>query len=152
MLVKRSTSLISAVLAVCFAVATANAGELVNKDESDLAIKGYDAVAYFTMRRPVAGRPDITYVWHDATWQFASAKHRDLFAGNPRRYAPRYGGFCAGAMAQGMKVPVDPKAWVIIDDKLYLSYQKRFIREFAEDAPRNIAKADENWKRIGRTP
>ena len=150
--VKRPIFLVAAVLDARFAVAAAGAGELVNKDESNLAIKGYDAVAYFTMRRPVAGKTDFTYVWHDATWQFASAEHRNLFAGNPRRYAPRYGGFCAGAMAQGMKVPVDPQAWVIIDDKLYLSYQKRFIQEFAQDAPRNIAKADENWKQLGRTP
>lgn len=137
-----------AAFAVCLA---ATAGELVNKDDAAVAILGYDPVAYFTDGKPVKGKADFEYVWHDAKWRFASARHRDLFAGDPQHYAPRYGGFCAGAMSRGFKASIDPKAWVIIDGRLYLSYAKRYIKEFAKDPPKNIAKADANWKRLGRT-
>ena len=34
-----------------------------------------------------------------ASGSLASAEHRDLFATNPARYAPAYGGFCAYGIA-----------------------------------------------------
>ena len=70
-------------LAAILAISTAAAGERINKDADDLAILGYDTVAYFTDERPVKGSPDFEYVWQDARWQFASAEHRTLFAATP---------------------------------------------------------------------
>ncbi len=126
-----------------------SAGEAVNKDQSGVAIRGYDAVAYFTERRPVLGKPEFEHEWRDAKWRFASAKHRDAFAADPDSYAPRYGGFCAGGMALGRKAPIDPEAWVIIDGKLYLNYSKRDRDSFTEDPAPHIARADANWERLG---
>ena len=126
-----------------------SAAESVNKNAGNVAILGYDTVAYFTRAQPVEGSPRFEHAWQDATWRFSSAEHRDLFAVDPKRYAPRYGGFCAGAMARGFKRPIDPKAWVIIDDKLYLNYAKQTARKFAADADNQIPKADANWKRLG---
>jgi hypothetical protein len=63
--------------------------------ETRLAISGYDPVAYFTDGKPVPGRTEFEHVWHDARWRFASAGHRDLFVGDPNRYAPQYDGHCA---------------------------------------------------------
>ena len=48
----------------------------------DVAIKGYDPVAYFTKSRAVEGSKDITAEWLGATWQFSSTEHRELFAAN----------------------------------------------------------------------
>ena len=48
-------------------------------DETRLAISGYDPVAYFTDGKPVPGKTEFGYVWHNARWRFASAAHRDLF-------------------------------------------------------------------------
>ncbi|WP_299626544.1 YHS domain-containing (seleno)protein [Pelagibius sp.] len=140
-------------MAICLIVFAldARAGELVNKDGADLAIKGYDPVAYFTEGRPIAGVPEFEQTWHDAVWRFSSAEHLRLFARDPERYAPRYGGFCAGAMANGWKVTVDPEAWTIIDGKLYLSFRKDLIKRFAQDPVENVAKADANWQRIGHS-
>ncbi len=58
-----------------------------------VAIKGYDPVAYFTENRAVKGSSEFTYNWNEARWQFSTAAHRDLFAANPRKYAPNHGGF-----------------------------------------------------------
>ena len=127
-----------------------SAAEVVNKGNADVAILGFDAVAYFTKGQPTKGNPKIEHVWHDAKWRFSSPEHRDLFASNPKRYAPRYGGFCAGAMAAGRKRPIDPKAWLIIDGKLYLNYSKQIGDEFAKNSKNKIANADANWKRLGR--
>lgn len=131
-----------------FALSTL-AGELVNKDGDDVAIKGYDTVAYFTQGKPVPGKADFEHEWQNAKWRFSSAEHRELFASAPDKYAPRYGGFCAGGMALGWKAPIDPEAWVIVDGKLYLNYSKGGRDDFAADPAPQIAKADDNWERLG---
>ena len=70
------------------------------------------------------GERKFTHKWMGTEWRFASAKHRDLFAENPEKYAPQYGGWCAWAVSQGYPASVDPEAWRIVDGKLYLNYSK----------------------------
>jgi hypothetical protein len=65
----------------------------VNTNWFGVAIKGYDPVAYFTEGHPVKGKKEFEFTWQDARWRFASAANRALFAANPERYAPKYGGF-----------------------------------------------------------
>src|SRR5205807_871929 len=97
-------------------------------EEARLAISGYDPVAYFTVGKPVPGQSEFEHSWHNARWRFASAAHRDAFAGNPDRYAPEYDGYCAGGIA--LKSPhkdtVDPEAWAIVDGKLYLTHDRHW--------------------------
>ncbi len=64
-----------------------------NTDSFGVAIQGYDTVAYHTEGRPVKGKSEIFYSWNDAIWHFATAENRDLFAADPERYAPQYGGY-----------------------------------------------------------
>ena len=70
-----------------------DSGKPINTGWFGVAIKGYDTVAYHTERHAVKGKKDFSYEWNDAKWLFASAKNRDLFAANPERYAPQYGGY-----------------------------------------------------------
>ena len=65
----------------------------VNKTFFGVAIKGYDTVAYHTEGRAIKGMSEYSYEWNDARWNFASAHNRDLFAADPERYAPQYGGY-----------------------------------------------------------
>ena len=65
------------------------------------AINGYDPVAYFTEMKPVRGDAAFTFAYKGAPFLFASAQNRDLFAADPEKYAPQYGGWCAYAMSQG---------------------------------------------------
>ncbi len=113
--------------------------------ENGIAIKGADPVGYFKQGKVVRGSDRFSYQWNDATWHFASAENRDLFASNPEKYAPQYGGYCAWAVSQGYTAPIDPDAWKIVDGKLYLNYNKRIQRTWERDIPGNIAKADRNW-------
>lgn len=113
--------------------------------DGGLAIRGTDPVAYFTEGRPVAGDPAIAHVWMGATWAFASAANRDAFAADPERYAPQFGGYCAWAVAEGYKAPIDPAAWSIVDDRLYLNFDRRIHRRWQRDIPGFIARAEANW-------
>jgi YHS domain-containing protein len=40
----------------------------------------------------VKGKKEFSYQWKDAKWYFKSAENRDLFAADPLRYAPQFGG------------------------------------------------------------
>jgi hypothetical protein len=46
---------------------------------------GYDAVAYFTQSKAVKGDPQFEHRWRGVRWWFASAAHRDMFAGSPEK-------------------------------------------------------------------
>lgn len=115
---------------------------------SDLAVSGYDPVAYFTQGRPVGGHGDLEHDWNGATWRFSSAENLAAFKANPEAYAPQYGGYCAWAVSQGYTAKSDPDAWRIVDGKLYLNYSKDIQKRWAQDIPGNIAKADMNWPKV----
>ena len=108
--------------------------------ETRLAISGYDPVAYFTDGKPVPGLTEFEHVWHDARWRFASAAHRDLFVGDPNRYAPQYDGYCAMglAMEKGHKATADPEAWVIVDGKLYVMHSLAGRENWLQNVSENI--------------
>lgn len=112
------------------------------------AVRGYDVVAYFTESRPVEGKRDFSHKWNGTEWRFSSAKNRDLFAANPEKFAPQYGGWCAWAVSQGYTASIDPQAWRIVDGKLYLNYSKSVQQQWAQNVPGNITKGDRNWPGI----
>jgi hypothetical protein len=113
-----------------------------------VAIDGYDPVAYFVDGAPREGSKQFTFDWSGASWRFASAAHRDLFAADPAKYAPQYGGYCAWAVGHGSTAGIDPEAWTIRDGKLYLNYDLEIRYKWLGDVPGWIAKGDENWPKL----
>jgi len=81
----------------------------------NVAIEGYDPVAYFTQSRPVKGDSDFEYEWKDAKWRFSSAENLALFTANPEKYAPQYGGYCAYAVAKNTTASIDPTQFTVVD-------------------------------------
>ena len=89
---------------------------------SDLAVSGYDPVAYFTDGKPVEGSSDYSFAWNGAVWRFASQANLDEFKADPAQVRAQFGGYCAWAVSQGYTASADPEAWRIVDGKLYLNY------------------------------
>lgn len=114
----------------------------------DLAIKGYDSVAYFTAGKALKGNETFTFKWHDMTWYFLTKENRDLFAASPEKYAPQYDGYCAWALTEARKAVTDPEVWKIVDGKLYLNCSKTAYEKWSKDIPGNIKKADTNWSKL----
>lgn len=126
----------------------ANAAESVYQARG-IAIKGYDTVAYFTNDEATKGDKAFSAEYKGATWLFATAENRDLFAADPAKYAPQYNGYCAYAMgAYGKTVKVDPKIYTIKDGKLYLNFSKNIGDKFNEDIDNYISVGDDNWAKI----
>jgi len=117
---------------------------------SDVAIKGYDTVAYFKDGRALKGSESFTFPWHGMTWHFSSKENRDLFAGSPEKYAPQYDGWCAWAMTESRLAVTDPEVWKIINGKLYLNCSKEAYEKWSRDIPGNIKKADSIWPTLRR--
>jgi YHS domain-containing protein len=125
--------------------------ESVVNAEDGIAIKGYDPVAYFTEGEPVEGDPEITFDWSGATWRFANEEHRMMFAEDPERYAPAYGGYCAWAVSRGSVADIDPHAWVVHNDRLFLNVSRFIGARFRLRLESNIERADENWPEVRRS-
>ena len=110
---------------------------------------GYDPVAYFTDGKAVPGSEQFTASHEGVSYRFASPAHRDLFAADPERYLPRYGGYCAYAAAKGALAPTDPQAFTVKDGKLYLNYSQDVRKRWLAGAGEYIKAADGNWPRLG---
>jgi len=119
----------------------------VNTGGGELAIKGYDVVAY-TSGVAAPGKAQFTHRWNGAVWQFATARNRDRFAKTPEKYAPQFGGYCAWAVSRGYTADVDPEVFQIVDGKLYLIYSKSVELRWDQDVAGNIAKAQANWPAV----
>ena len=111
-----------------------------------VAIHGTDPVAYFTEAAPVPGDAGVTHGWAGATWRFATVENRDRFAANPVAFAPRYGGFCAWAIAaRGQFFTTQPRNWAVVDGRLYLNFNDDVQAAWDADRAGFIAAADVAW-------
>ena len=112
---------------------------------SNVAVQGYDPVAYFTAGQPVKGDSRFSATFNGAEFHFSSQAHLDQFKQDPESFAPQYGGYCAWAVSQGYTAKGDAKHWRIIDGKLYLNYSAGVQKTWETDIPGFIEKANANW-------
>lgn len=111
-----------------------------------IGIKGYDPVSYFTENRPVKGAPAHHYDFDETRYHFSSPKNRSLFADNPARYEPQFGGLCATGIAFGKKSESDPTQWAVVDGKLYV-FSSLEAKEMAVKDPALLRRAHGSAKR-----
>lgn len=149
-LISSASALIFAGMVFSSVPAFAEGGNFFADPTSDVAINGYDPVAYFTEGEPIEGNAEYSFSWQGAVWHFSSDENRDLFAAAPEKYAPQYGGYCAYAVSRGYTAPTVPEAWSIVDGKLYLNFSLGVRKTWAKDIAGNIIKADKNWPELSK--
>lgn len=128
------------------------AADEANISKDGVAIHGYDPVAYFKQSKPVKGSGGYTASHNGVTYQFSSAANQELFESDPDKYAPAYGGWCSYGVRVGRKFDIDPKAWKIVDDRLYLQLDLGTQKVWDKDLKKNIDIADRLWPQIKSTP
>lgn len=124
----------------------------INMNGDGVAIKGYDAVGYFTENRAVNGSPDYTAEYKGATFWFASSENRDRFAESPEEYAPAYGGFCSLGVANGFKDDMHPEASDVIGGRLYFNLTPGIHQGWLRNKEEHISRADNNWPELRHAP
>ena len=126
-------------------------GLLSSFEETGIAIRGFDTVAYFTQGSAIKGDAKFSVDWNDATWLFSTQEHADLFKSDPEAYAPQYGGYCAYGVSQDYLVKIEGDQWKIEDDKLYLNYSKSVQKTWLKDIPGYIQEADSKFPNLLET-
>ncbi|MFV8373505.1 YHS domain-containing (seleno)protein [Flavobacterium sp. LB2P74] len=121
--------------------------------EKNIAIQGYDPVAYFKQGKAVKGKKEITASYEGVVYYFSMPVNKEYFLKNPSKFEPQYGGWCAYAMGDSNeKVSVNPETFKISNGKLYLFYNAFFnttLKSWNKEETGLMMKADANWsKRI----
>jgi YHS domain-containing protein len=143
----KATTVVAMLLAVISGKALALDPTYTALFSSD-AIKGYDAVAYFTENAAIKGESEFSTEYQQATWLFSSQNNLDLFKSAPEKYAPQYGGYCAYAVSQGSTASIKPELFTIHDGKLYLNYNESVNKKWTQNKDAFIRDADQNWPEL----
>ena len=118
----------------------------INTTAENVAVKGFDTVAFFTAERAVEGNPQYSFIWNGAKWYFSSAENMEKFKAAPDAYAPQFGGYCAWAVSKGYTADGDPNVWKIVDGKLYLNYNQQVKEKWEADEQQRIEEGKRNWE------
>lgn len=141
-----------------------------NIDNQQLAIHGYDVVAYFN-GKAMKGDAQFQASWQGLTYHFSNRVHLQQFKAEPSKYVPQYGGWCAFAIGVDKekynfgptRFDCDPESFKVVNDKLYLfanlpNFKAKDVWN-REDEAAMIQRADAFWQtreklaaQIGRLP
>lgn len=116
--------------------------------KNNIAVNGYDVVAYFTQSKAIKGVEEYAVYWKETKWLFSTASNAALFKENPEKYTPQYGGYCAYGCSRGYKAKTEPEAWSIVNGKLYLNYNLQVRDTWKKDIDNYIKKANAKWPAI----
>ena len=130
------------------ALRAATTERIVVDRHTGLAIYGVDPVAYFTDRKPVAGREEFEHRFAGAVWRFNNDSNRAAFIADPNVYMPRYGGYDPVGIARGVSTAGSPDLWLVYDERLYLFYTAQARQAFIADPALVIASASARWAEV----
>ena len=118
----------------------------INATAENLAVRGFDTVAYFTEQTAVQGNPQYSFLWNGAKWYFSSAENMEKFKAAPDAYAPQFGGYCSFAVSKGYTADADPQAWKVVAGKLYLNYNQEVKKLWEGEQEKRIRDGEKNWE------
>jgi YHS domain-containing protein len=119
-----------------------------NVNAEGVIIDGYDPVAFFIDHKPVKGNPKFQVTYDKATYYFASQEHLDAFKGDPEKYKPQFGGWCAYAVSLGRVAPIDVNTFSIVNNRLVIQHNQRAVNGWNKDVQGNLLLADKYWPKV----
>lgn len=132
------------------------ADPVYNLSKEGVILGGYDAVSYFQGKEPLKGDPKFSTKVGEVTYRFANEANLKEFQKSPSKYEPQFGGWCAYAVADSKsKVEVDPKSYVIQNDRLLLFYnglwgdtRSKWLNTKDKTKEQYLTEADKNWPEV----
>jgi len=113
-----------------------------------LGLHGVDAVALTTIHDVSEGTAEHTVIVDGVAYYFASTQSAAKFEASPEAYLPKFGGFCAFAIALGKKFDGDPRYADIVDGKLYLFVNAAIFDKYKANSREILRKANHVWPSI----
>jgi YHS domain-containing protein len=138
-----------ALAALAAAVVTTGA-TLAAQKAAEPAIGGYCPVAYQAANMAQKGDPKVTSTFDGQTFYLTNQMVKDMFDKAPEKYAPAYHGYCAAAVAKGMKVKANPELFSVVDGKTYLFSTREAKAMFDKDKANTIAMANQAWPKVSK--
>lgn len=120
--------------------------------QSAPAIGGYCPVAYVAAGKALKGDAKFVSKHMNHTYWFVSADAKKLFDESPAKYTIAYDGYCATAVAEGMKVTSDPTQFTVRDGVSYLFYNADAKKLFDDEPVKFKSEADANWPKVSKLP
>jgi hypothetical protein len=94
----------------------------------------------------------LTHTHDGVVYRFRTQQNLDRFKGEPEKYVPAYGGWCAWAVAElGKRVDVDPLSYEIKRGRLLVFYRDPELDTHAlwKKAPEDLyRRAEANWPKL----
>jgi YHS domain-containing protein len=75
---------------------------------------------------------------------------KEMFDKEPAKYAPAHQGFCAAAVAKGMKLKSNPELFTVEGGKTYLFSTVEAKKMFDAEKTNMIAMANKNWPSVSK--
>ena len=110
-----------------------------------VALRGRDVVSFYGKGGPVKGKRKYVFEYDETKWRFSSKENRDLFAQDPTKYIPEFGGFCPVALADNHSKIGKSTHYNIVDDKLYLNYDTEAENAFKKRPNDFLVRAQINF-------
>ena len=128
-------------------------GKVDFSGERGLALGGYDCMSYHEpdASSPVLGDPEhelttFNVLQGNVRYRFASRENAQAFRLHFKKVAPRFGGFCALAVAKNALLHSNPEAWCLgADQALFLFCCDAAKQAWQRDAKKNRADAENAW-------
>jgi YHS domain-containing protein len=133
-----------------FMTQTYFADSVIYDTDDNVALNGYDIVAYHKERTAVKGTYLYQVTWKGATWHFSDLEYRNEFAKTPRKFEPEFGGYDAFGVTKGRTYPTDQEVFTFKEGKVYFFHSLKTKEQWAKDIGENIEKGRSNWGSIRR--
>jgi len=111
----------------------------------EVALDGYDPVAYFESSKAIKVGLENSYSHLGLQWYFQNSENRASFEADPQAYIPQFGGFCAYELADENLVLSNPEFWYIHNKKLYLFSDEDAKNEWFENISLILPQAQSQW-------
>lgn len=119
----------------------------VSTDANGVAVGGLDMVAALGGELEI-GAFDHFVVHDGAVWLFASEANRAAFEGDPERYVPAFGGFCAYCLSTGAKLHPNIRTVSSHEGHVYFFRNAVQMSNFNRDPEGVIGPAEPNWANL----
>lgn len=114
----------------------------------EVALDGYDPVAYFNSGESYMSDGTFNYNYNKTEWFFKNEANLEKFKANPEAYLPFYSGFCAYELTFGKLVESDPRFWHIYNKKLYFFSSEEAKQEWYQDISTMLDNSEKAWERM----
>ncbi len=124
---------------------------IVSHPAHQLALFGYDPVAYFADGQARLGSRAYETLYQRLVWRFANEGNYRSFLADPDRFIPAYGGHGAFSLSYGAVSIGHPEIWIGLGGRIFFFRDIAARYAFLLEAENLVSEADRHWDGVVET-